>query len=466
MKKLICYALTLFSCVLMLTACQSKDPDTVHEKKPFEPESAMQLWEKIDATMDELESYEMDNAAQVVYYYMGYEIGLDMGGKTITTAVAHYEETETVIACPEIEMNQTMTMVQAYYGGKMYTAANDGIYDQKFCSEMTYEEYKETKNDDLAGDIDITDCTESVFSKGEDGSWKLNFSGYTKKTIDKILDGMELTNEMLGAPIEDMEVTLVADKDFYAQKMELSLLFAEAEGEPLPEFSVIAEYSKFNEAVFDAVVLAPEDYSVVDDVRILEKVGDALKERQAATSGEFTLEHKSTSELMGHTENSYERDSVSYGKKNGAYYYDITAELNGQQLAIQYRNGVQTVTSAGESQTASQAEDDAKAFIDGLIDSAKYNPMAVAAIEKKDEGVYLFNVAQQDLSAYDYYFAGVDVEITSAAQQITVTLDNGHLAKIESKITLDGTYRYDTGSASITTVIESAVTFEGEKQSV
>lgn len=466
MKKGICSVLSLLLCVLMLAACQNSNPDTTPTEKPFEPENALQLWEKINTTMDALESYETDNTAKVVYYYMGYEFELELIGKTVMTTDAHYEETETVISCAEIEMDQTMKMMQAYHDGTMYMANSVDTYDQKFCSGMTFAEYKEEKTGDLTEDISIIDCTEAAFSKSEDGLWKLECSGYTKKTINKVLGSMELPDDQLGASIEDMRVALVADKDFHAQKIELSLVFTEAEGEPLPEFSIVAQYSRFNTAVFDSALLKTEEFTQVDDVRILEKVEDALEERQAATSGKFTLELNSTSELMGHAESSSEKDSVSYGKENGAYYYDITAELNGQQFTMQYRNGLQTVTSGGESQTAAQAETDAKAFIDGLIDSAKYNPMAVTAIEKKDEGVYLFHVAQQDVSAYEHLFVGLDVEITAAAQQITVTLDNGHLAKIESKISLDGTYRYDTGSTPITTVIGSVVTFEGENQSV
>lgn len=443
----------VLSLILALTACQKP------EQEKYVPESAVALWEKVDETMNTMESMEMRRTVNAVFYNGGYEFSLDGSSYIFTSKETHYTESDVLLSCEDVSLEQTNHMVEAYHDGKMYIATNDGTYDQKLCSAMTHEEYDQIQTGTLTEDLDLADCTGAEFSQKEDGTWSLEFSGYTKKTIDKMLESFSITQDMLGVPIADVKVSLSANPDFLVQKMEFSFdLTVEDEG-MTPAFLVTAEYSNYNTAVFDATKLKIEEFAQVDDVRVLEALQTLLKERQDAASGKFTLDLKNTYQLQGQTSASQEKDVVTYGRKNGAYYYQITSEMEGQSFEIRYQNGEQSVTAGGQTNTAAQTEEEAKFFIDGLINSAKYNSSAITGIQKLDEGVYLLTGEQSNL---DQTMGLSGVDVTSANQECKVTFENSKLMKIESQITISGIYEGET----VTATTESVVVFDDTEASL
>ncbi len=459
MQKNIRTIFALLFGVLMIFGLSACQPDS---EPAYEPESAAALWEKVDETMNTLESMEMTGTTQVVFFSNGYPFELNGSTYVLSTKECHYSEYINTVSSDELSMEETTTLVEAYYDGKMYVSNNNGVYAQKLCSEMTHEEYDQLQEGELTDEIEIADCTKAEFSKGEGDTWHLKFSGYTKKTIDKVLKTLLIADDVLGAPITDMEVSLIANKDFYVQKMEIVFIFASGAGEAIPKFSVTAEYSSYNTAVFDPAKLKTEEYTTVDDVRVMDTVSTALKERQDAPVGKFTLGIKTTYERQGMSQTSTEIDTVTYGRKNGAYSYSITAEMDGQSFLIQYQGGQQTVTADGQTHTAVQSESEAKRFIDSLINSARFDANAVTGVQKQGEDVYVLTCDQLDLTEYSAALAGNNIQLTAGNQQITVTFQNGKLLKIESKITLNGT----EAGQSMTMVTESVVGFDDTEQSV
>lgn len=441
--------------IFSLAACQKNEQET-----SYEPDSAVALWEKVDETMSAMQSMETTLTTQVVYYYMGYKFELNGSGRVVSTADAHYSESQNVVVCDELSMSQTVSSVKAYYDGKMYTSVQDGTYDQKFCSVMTKEEFVQTQSGVLTEEIELSDCLKAEFSKRENKGWKLQFSGYTKKAIDKVLEVLSLADDILGAPIADMEVKLETDQQFQVEKIEISFLFdaEEMAGEAMPTFSVTAVYSGFNTTTFDSAVLKVEEYTEVDDVRVLNDVSEALQERQNAASDQFRLMIKTTYDMPGQNSTYVENDIVEYGRKNGAYCYLIDAEVEGQHFAIQYKNGEQTVTTNGETRATKQPEEQAKAFIDSLIDSARYNVNAVTDIQMQEEGTYLISIAQCDVTAYAPTLENSGIENISGTQQIIVVFAEDQITQVSSIITICG--ESDAGSVTIT--VESDVSF-GEK---
>ena len=456
MRKYIRSFMLLTMCTLLLlglTACKEEQAEP-----PYEPESASALWTKVDETMNALETYEMAGDAKVVFYSMGYKFTINGATSTIYTVDSFYNETATEIVCAELSTSQTMNTIEAYHDGKMYLATSDGTHMQKFCSAITKEEYAEFKTNDLVVSVDIEDCTGAEFSKGEEGTWNLEFSGYTKKTIDQMLKSMDLTEEQLGNSIADMKVFMTADAVFRVKEITVAFVFTASDdmSETLPEYTITCRYSGFNETQFDVSELNAEEFTEIQDVRILEKVAEALKQRQDSVSDQFTLDLSTTYECQGQVNISLEKDVVSYGKKNGAYYYSIDAVIDGDALAIKYQNGTQTVEMDGQTQTAMQSEKEAKTFIDGLINSASYNSITITGIKKQGEGVYTLVSDKLDLSEYTPDLEGNGLELTSANQQITVTFIEEKLMQIDSKITINGVY---TGE-SMTMVINSVVAFD------
>lgn len=425
----------LFSILMLinLSGClENSEPDYV-------PESAAALWEKVDQMMNNLESVELDTTTKVIFFNSGYRFELNGTASVLSTKECHYSQHENTVSSEELSMEQTTTAIEAYYDGKMYMAVNNGTYDQKLCSEMTHEEYDRVQEGNLTDEIDIVNCLEGSYSKLEDGTWNLKFSGYTKKTIDKVLDVLLITDDMLGAPIADMEVNLIANADFYVQKLEIKFVFSAQSGQMTPEFVVTAVYSNYNTATFDAAVLNSEEYTLVDDVRVIDAVTTGIQEKQNAQNDEFTLDIESSYEHLGVTQETAEFDHVIYGRKNSAYFYEIVAQMEGAEFLIQYQNGEQIVTAQEQTHTAPQSESDAKLFIDSLIDSARFNANAVTDIEKQEEDVYLLTCGQLDLEEYTQLMGSNNIVLTAANQQIVVTFQSGELLKVESTLTLEGT---------------------------
>lgn len=467
MKKTICTMLALLMSVLLvfsLAACQeTSDTETPSvptgsvevPPEPWMPENALELWNKVDATMDALTSVEGTTVTKVVYYAMGYEFKMDSTMFSFSGDDAEYIEANVKNVCAEMELDQTIKTVNAYYDGKMYSAMNDGIYDQKLCSVATKEEYGAAMDGALTDKVDISDCNGGKFSKNPDGTWTIEFSGYTNKTMNQLLEAMDMSDDMLGAPIEDMKVTVLANKDFLCQSMSVNFVFEEQEDSVKPEYSMTATYSKFNEAVFDGSVLKAEEYTEVADLFALKKIEEDLAQRQNATSGNFVLDLTTTTRYYGQTSKNKETDIVTYGKKNGAYYYSIIAETGDTEMTLVYQNGMQTVKADGEEYKNALTDADAKATVDSLINSALFNSLVVTNIEKEAEGVYMLTCDKVNLDVYSARVAATGVKLNSGEQAIKVTFDDdGNLVKIESLVFLKGKLEYDDVEFDLKSVVD------------
>ena len=443
---IVIFALSIF---LGLSACQREQEQDV-------PQSALALWEKVDQTMNTTQSMEMRSTIDAIFYNSGYEFKLSGDSYIFSSKQTHYTETRTTVSCEEASFEKTTSMMEAHHDGKMYIASNDGTYDQKLCSPMTHEEYDQIQTGVLTDDLDLADCTSAQFSQNEDGTWSLQFSGYTKKTIDKMVESFSMTPDMLAVPIADVKVSLSADAQFLVQKMEVSFDFAVGDEEVTPTFRVTAEYSNYDTAVFDTTKLKAEEFAQVEDVRILESLQTLLLDRQNAASGKFALDLKSTSQIQGQETTAQENAVVTYGRKNGAYYYDSSAQIDGKLFEISYRSGEQTVITDGQTSTAFQSEEEAKLYIDGLINMANYTPTAITDIQKLDEGIYLLLGQPKNLEQ-TIGITGIDE--VSATQECKVTFESNKLMRIENKLVVTGKY----ADQPVTLTVESVVTYEDEQ---
>ena len=437
--------LLLFS--VALTGCKKEKPTE------YEPENAIALWEKIDKNMDGVRSMKTDIIMDMVYYTMGYEVRMNSSGSVLVAPDSYYADNRTTAKCEELSQMQEVSTVEAYYDGKMYTATNDGSYDQKFCSPLAWADFRRSKSGGLFVDeINFAACTASKYSKEEDDTWTLQFSGYTKKTIDEVLGSMMISDTELGVTITDMHVKVTADADFYIQKVDISLIFAESESRP--RLTVVARYSGFNTTKVDPAMLSLTEYAEVADVRVLNYVSQVLKEKQDISDGSFTLDLTTVYDMKKESIRYEEHDVVFYGRKNGAYYYAIDAQVDDQSLTMTYQNGEQTVTSGNQTQTVTQPETEAKAFIDSLIDYARYSGISVTDIQKPETGVFVLTVDQLDLSLYHASVAGTGITLESGTQTITLYFTNKVLTGIESVTLLAANYAEESMEMTLTSSLQ------------
>ena len=152
-----------------------------------------------------------------------------------------------------------------------------------------------------------------------------------------------------------------------------------------------------------------------------------------------------------------EQDTITYGRKNGAYYYAIDSKMEDRTLTMTYQNGEQTVTSGEQSQTVAQPEAEAKAFIDSLIDYARYSGISVTNLQKQETGVFILTVAQVDLSLYQSLVTGTGIDLESGSQTITVFFTDRKLSGIESTAVLTAKYGKDPMQMTLTSSVQFAL---------
>lgn len=446
--KVLCMVLSVLV-VLSFVSCnkEATSSDTLSGEQPFIPTDAASLWNKIDETMNGINSYEVNSVIKMSFFSNGSKIitsgdqvGIRCKGPDDFYSYL-YNKME--IACDEPKINETYETLEAYYNGKMYAYNKDTNYEQKLCSEVTVDDFLTYGSEsDVFEDIDLADCKDPEFSKNEDGTYSLKFSGYTKKTINDLLDNMEIPEEQLGADIIDVEISTLTDTQFRAKEMEFKFVFEEGEDAlTTPEFTVTDEYSKFNEAQPNPEDIKTEDYVEVNDVRILKRVEDGIKALQNATSGSFTLNIKQDIKAAGQTSTITEDDTISYGVENGSFYYDITAKSNNTKTTIKYKGGIQTISTPGyEDQVGSLSEEAAKEIINDLINSANYAKQYVSGVTKVDDGKYKMEMGYVDGDEYKQFFESLGAKYKSASLEITVHSQGDMINKIEGILKIKGTY--------------------------
>ena len=429
-KKLISVIILLCICVLTLGSCAAFT----------EPKSAAALYTKFATAMDSLDSYSYLGSLDAKLLMSGelYTVKGEYDGVTATVGGKLFDLTDNTVTFSggQIETDASYRYLSAFYDGKTFVKNSDSSYDfeQKLYSVMTEEEYIEFQSDGAElGSKDYLDCESSEFSKTEDG-WTLSLSGYESDFIEQLLEELGLLSMLDLLPL-DASFEFIIDKDYRLLKRTSTVIFEEGSAQSL-EF--VSTYSDFNKAEPDLTLVDTKDYTEVYDIRTLNEVGDLYTELRGSDSGNFVLDLEQSIYSDSYEERYTETDTVAYGVGADGFFYNITAETTDGELDIKYKNGVQTITYSGQSQNSNLSESDAKAVIQSLLLSSGFDSTAVKGMEMVSNGVYKFTLAQKDLSAYKEFFANFDGTLDSVEHTVTVTLKDGKIEKIESKLTAAG----------------------------
>ncbi len=464
MKKLTSLLCVLLSVLLLLTlvSCKKDGGEEEDGEEKFVPKTAIELWEKIDETMTNTDRWEETDTMAVDLNMNGYRIQMSMEGFIINydteDEVYYYRYGKTEMKCAELSLEETAEAVEAYYNGKAYISNISEDITQKLCSEMTAEKFFETS--DTLDDIDMTDCTTAEFSAKDDGSYELNFSGYTKKTVASFLKELDLSDIEQYNEIVDMEISVTADEKFRALKMGFSLVFESDDALQTPVFNVTTEYSKFGEAEPNYEEIKTEEYTEVDDISVLEDAEDSLFEIPNATSGKFTVQIDQKFSVDGQKETSSEKDTVSYGVQNGAFYLDLTSKQGGVTTRIAYKNGTMTITQGDQSDSGPVSDEVAKSYVTQLLNMSRFDSKLVTDIEKTGEGVYKFDMGDGNRAVYEDALQDIEAEIDSISQQTVITFEDDKIVKIEDLVEIEGTCKVVGARKTLTMTVKSVVTIE------
>ncbi len=456
MKKRILYLLVcMLLAAVMMVSCGGDEP------KVSEPESAQELYDRIDEQMDALDSYRADMSMKMTFFINGIEVTGDGTGYTIQDLKLEgdyyfYTETTTKVTAKGLSMDQTQKNIEAYYKGNYFISNEQDGAAQKLYSSMTAEEAKEYRLESELDTLDlIKDCTAKDFSKKEDGTWELICSGYTKTAIEKISKQMGLDDSTLSVEVMDLKLVLIADADYRAKQIKIDFVFEEAKN--MPVVSITADYSQYNEAITTTESIKIEDYTKVDDIRILEDIEKMLEERSESGQCRFELDLKQLiraadgKQLSVYTE---ENDIVVAEGEDG-YSYNIDAFINKTNYDISYKNGKQTVKTGSQSQDNPQTEQQAREWIQSLMNTSKYSPDIVTNIEDKGDGVYKLTCDNLSRDEYEAVFTGNGGTMSSVGQVITVTVKDGAIVTILSTVTAKGTIAsYGAVTLTVTTSVK------------
>ena len=429
MKKIIVLLLTVILCALVFVSCGT-------------PKTTEALMAKIDKKMDSLDSYEADMTANFSTNLSGYRCTADFTGKNIVSGVKsgkyyYYDSMDGVTEIKDTEKNETVESVtsksvNAFHDGNMFVQNEQGDIQQRLYSPLAAEEYIAYREKQSgAFDIDFESCVNKTFARNEDKSWTLNYSGYTKKTIDEIVEqfGME---DLFEEEVEDMEITIHANSDYTAKEMDIRFVFAN--GSTNSDFRMNAKYDKYNEAIPIVDTLDTSSYWKVADCRLLTDIEDMLEDLEEKENGSFilALSQKLSTSFPSYTQTTEERDVVTYGKKDGKYYYNVKATYDSGVVQISYENGKQTVKMSGSTETVDQTEEEAKAFISGLINTASYESVRVTGIEKTTDSIYKIYCKAAD-NLYKPVFSSLGSP-RNVSQVITITVKDGKITEIENSV--------------------------------
>ena len=470
MKKILTAILAATLVTTAFFGCDGKTPPAtdgttvttaaVTEEPPYEPANGTELWDKINTVMEEVDSVYGESEITATCYANGLVFTLEGTVTEVYADDGFCMDSVMVMKNAEHGMEITMNSLEAYYDGKMYYLSEDGTTSQKLCTEMIFEDFLESQEDHTIDADDYSDCTNIDYTKGEDGGWTVKTSGYTGSFIRKLAEQTGLDNELLGADVDDVEITAVVDADFLVKTIDIKFIFDDSDPTVSPEFTMKMTYSDYGKTVMDPAKIKTEEYTLVDDIVVLDTIEEGITDLQNAISGNFEYNYKSTVNIFGSDDVTEEKDIVSYGRKNGAYFFELDSDYDGEELKLAYSGGVYSVTVGEETSTESCTDAEAKTIIDDLIDSAYYSKQSVTMVEKVSEGVYKLTVDKMSSAEYSAYLTEMGITSAEPSQTITVTLDGDNITKLETTIITSGVYNFEGQTADVKITEEVEITFK------
>lgn len=423
MKRILLSVVLILSLIFSLASC-----DFLMRIIP--PKDAEALYERIDKQMNKLDSYEMQLSAHIKTYVEEIEIVANISGTAVVDEDYYYEFVNSKITSDEADFETECDTVIAYSDGKAYISNLGDSYNQKIYSTMTFDEFSEyIEKEDSSPDIaDFQNCANKEYSKNEDSTWTLKYSGYSEESIDDFLDELSV-EDIIDVDVKDMNVVLTADKSFRATQVDVKLVFdVESDEENVPDISFTVTYSDFNSA--ERVELDSTGYEQVDDIRIIGKLSDEIDDAADDTNASIYLSAKQTVRYQGSTSTAKEIYEGKYGVTDNDFYYDFdykaTSGSNSATGTVKYSDGKQTVKLDGYTQTDDCTEDEAKDTIKDLLRSIGFDPMTVKNVEKLADGYRL--TCDVDKDAY----AGTGYSVFSAEQVITLKYSGEEIKQIDS----------------------------------
>ncbi|MBE6696665.1 MAG: hypothetical protein E7587_09485 [Ruminococcaceae bacterium] len=368
MKKILSFSLlilmlaslSLSSCTFLPTAQQNNpQPGTQPEEL-----SATEVMDSIIEKMDRVNSYEAEGEQEIIIYANSKKMTIDASSQTIVVQEA------------DSYFYNYGTMTMTYDGIKIDAESIEAFDGENYFYSYTYDGkrsafYSELSSAEFDSFYELTSENKSVLNgykqishvKTADGRYIVTLEKYDKRTVDVANSLLGLPAEDGGGRISDIKVSIEADADFYIDYVTVEYIFTD------DSFSgkEVTSYKKYGTAQKNWGNLDKVDYKEVSDARALQLYINLLIDRQLVQNGEFSFFTAQAVTVAGNRTTQRETDRINYGFDDDGYYFDVDANVNGQEINVSYK-GVTYQINGNVQNDTDYTDDTARTFINGLID--------------------------------------------------------------------------------------------------
>lgn len=413
-------------------------------RRVIPPKDEMELWERIDETMNDVKSYRCDAVVTISFEYNG----IDFSGRLDLTTVVdesddggdwyYYQKSNSRMSTNGSLVEDTEDIV-VYEDGKAYVCVDNGDNYSHITSELSKEQFKEEYvdvDDDIEFDISPEDARKREMKRLKGGKWELSYSDFSSEALEEALETLNLDEfrDESGISVSDIEISLTTDENYRVIDMTISFV---GDDSSEPALTMDVTYSQYNEV--ERVSFDKDTYTEVDDVRVATWIDAYFEDVIERDRVEFTMYVKQYVSSAASATGSYEeRDNVSFKNTHGDFTYSIGADINGQEVKIEYGYGSQTVYVGNQSQKVTQSQSEAREFIMSLLNASGYDPVRVKDIIKSGKNSYRIELNIYDPSEYRQLMISLGTRYTGSEMYIDVTMDGEDIKSIRTYLIIYG----------------------------
>lgn len=377
MKKLITTflvaALLLTAIPLSLTSCSQ----SAKLLRMDEEERAAYFYELINENADHAASGSMEQTMSMKLDIgtMTYE---QVSDATITYIaedddLTYLEQVKTTVLTDGDKM--VLYEDNGYADGMMFSYRKDGKDETKLKSPITAEEFDAFMvelNADSA-EIRVGEDFSEVMTcvQNQDKTWTATFEDFTDEGMIpfwEMLDGIEYT-VTAEHKLVDVRLTCHADKDFYPTEFIIEYIFRETKGAStrVPEIRMHTEYSGWNNTLLSEPY-DTADFTEVEDIRMIRRFTEALRNRETAKEGHFKVTNTSDFHYIGGENTRVEMiTDVTYKNRNGMTM-DMIYEEEGYRYEMNCEDGAMHVV-VYDTETGTKVTDEYQVMTDADVQS-------------------------------------------------------------------------------------------------
>ncbi len=443
MKKVIVLFITIITMIFSLLLLASCDMG--------EPKSAIDVWNRVDKKMTSLSSYEARMDMSMKMFINGSAVSTSADSTIIEHNIGkrssyyYYEKTDMRVTNVSNGAKINSESTEEYRDGNLFVTNSSGGKASKLYNTMTKSEFLEYKNSkaiDLESEFGFDKAGYSEFSQDEYGCWKIKFSEFSDEAIETISKMVGVEDSVVALTIEDVKFTIRADADFLATRIDITFVFEENENEDeQASIKIAVDYNKINEAEPKKEIPNVSEYLEVD-FKELDKIDRMIKEYEKIDEGSFKFETGQKLIVLENTTEYGEKNEVSYGEKDGKFFYEITSTVDKEKFTITYSDGTQSINrEKGSSETKAQTEKEARAYVRTLMSGTGYNRQYVTEINQTTDE-YVLKCDAADISQYRQVFESLGGHFKDLNQTVTIKIKDGKIIRITTEIIAEGEIRY------------------------